>query len=419
MTRPQTNHSHCGRYLRYALTGSLIVVALVWSTNHWVDPFNLEAGARYPGFNQWKPAGLQLMRVSKPMRISTLKPRTLILGTSRAGEGIPCSLLTQAEAPCFNASLPGATLSELTALAQHAHATAPLHRIIIGLDFAPTYQDADYIAPFSTARMHQSGQPPSPWQVAQDRLHLNLSTTASRASVRTLRSQRGQLIGNKPGVGNIANDGSWYWEYLQDMPPQERLRRERKEFLFVYQHFLHRFEHARVAPARQQRRLAHHLNAYKQLLQFAQRENITVHAFIGPYHSVYLAAVVDSGLADAFGEWKEQLTQTHLNITGATALPDYSASSEQALEAIPTPQRSGDRRWFVDSAHYTPQYGARIIKDLFAAEQASIHESATTPAPAASNTATALQRQVAAYRTANPQDAKDLQRLLQRFRQRG
>ena len=74
------------------------------------------------------------MRLYKPPHITSLKPEAIIIGSSRTGTMRPRHPSWDGLA-AYNLSIPGMTLSELTALVKHAQANGPLDKLMIGLDY--------------------------------------------------------------------------------------------------------------------------------------------------------------------------------------------------------------------------------------------------------------------------------------------
>ena len=95
-----------------------------------MDPYVLFDSQRINDINRYKPAGLRHIRLSKAYRVTGEQFDTLILGSSRTGRGLQCSMIASAGASCYNASTTAATpLESLRYLQQQRPAT-----VYLGLD---------------------------------------------------------------------------------------------------------------------------------------------------------------------------------------------------------------------------------------------------------------------------------------------
>lgn len=96
------------------------------------DPYKL-----YPAVPRLSPdASIDLfyvLRLHTPYEVERIRPSRLIVGNSRSAV-LPPQLLQQPGEVAYNASLPGATLSELRRMVEHAHAIQPLQQVLVGLD---------------------------------------------------------------------------------------------------------------------------------------------------------------------------------------------------------------------------------------------------------------------------------------------
>lgn len=87
-----------------------VVLGLIWLVDPYgISPFKLAV----PGFNEIKPARLDIDRQLKPIEVWMKQPKTVFLGTSRIHESMdPAVLDGTAMAPAYNAAIPASVYAE-------------------------------------------------------------------------------------------------------------------------------------------------------------------------------------------------------------------------------------------------------------------------------------------------------------------
>src|SRR5207249_1096453 len=86
--------------------------------------------------NAYKPAIPTRVRLIKAYEVRRLRPRGIILGTSRSHVGLRPSHdgWDPAARPVYNLAFDGATTKEMYHYLRHAHAVRPLRQVVLGLD---------------------------------------------------------------------------------------------------------------------------------------------------------------------------------------------------------------------------------------------------------------------------------------------
>src|SRR5262249_50606487 len=125
--------AHPTTYLAIVLATTLLSVALVIIFNAVIDPFAMYHTVEVAGFNAYKPTIFNRMRLFKAFEVRRVKPRTLILGSSRTHVGLRCShvALKALEEPCYSLAFDGATAKEMYVYLRHAQAIRPLKHVIL------------------------------------------------------------------------------------------------------------------------------------------------------------------------------------------------------------------------------------------------------------------------------------------------
>ena len=125
LTRPAAT-----RYCWIAATTAALLVAAVVAVNLVVDPFGVYRLVVLEGVNAYKPAVPTRVRLVKAYEVRRLRPRGIILGTSRSHVGLRPSHdgWDPAARPVYNLAFDGATTKEMYHYLLHAHAVQPLRQ---------------------------------------------------------------------------------------------------------------------------------------------------------------------------------------------------------------------------------------------------------------------------------------------------
>src|SRR5437660_11533425 len=186
LTRPAAT-SYCW----IAATTAVLLLAAVVAVNLVVDPFGMYRLVVLEGVNAYKPTVPTRVRLTKAYEVRHLRPRGIILGTSRSHVGLRPSHegWDPAARPVYNLAFDGATTKEMYHYLRHAHAVRPLRQVVLGLD---TYHAT--MAPATTRPDFDAHLLDSPAALALPsliRADLNVLTSLDtlRASLATVQSQ--------------------------------------------------------------------------------------------------------------------------------------------------------------------------------------------------------------------------------------
>lgn len=356
------------------VTGLAILVggglALVAAINALVNPFNLYAGVRITGFNDYKYELARHSRLGKAAELRRQHPDCLILGSSRAQIGLDPAQPAWAQCRAYNLAHAGGTLYESMRYFQQAAAIQPPREVVLALDL---FMFNVYRQPqpgFSEKRLmvNLDGTPNPAWRrvFAYDVFSNLLSWDALKASWKTAVTTHRRL-------GRGPEDGFWEYARIDLTAPSRRGQRDafrRNEQAFLTAHWFpaprHRFA------TRDPENGADAYDSLRAILQIAHREGARLHLLISPAHARQWEALRQGGLWQEFEDWKRTLVRVNneeARLAGRTpfSLWDFSGFNTYTTENVPA---EGDRvnqmRWYWESSHFRKELGDLVLDRVLA-----------------------------------------------------
>jgi len=341
--------------LATALTGGIVAV------NAYVDPYGIAAATGiddYQGAASVEPSGAFWRKAAA---VKTVRPRTVILGTSRA-EVIDRnhSGFAAEDAPVLNLSLGGVNIEQMRLLLMHAHATSPVRAAVIGLDLEAFQGGGRPDVDPAGLRGNPDSEPELlVW------LRVNLSRAALSASLARWIIPAPAAPG--PETGSARSPGA-------TNVPVDRLFGQRgliwiTEFNNFYARlpYLLPYWTPDTTWASDERR-AKSMAEFRKLLDYARKERIELRIFISPVHARYLEWYRRVGWSPLFQAWKRALVTTideeSRETPGRAAFPlwDFGGYHPPALEPVP---KAGDlstrMHWYLETSHYSRALGDLIL----------------------------------------------------------
>ena len=374
-------------YLGVALGSTAAVACAVLVANLALDPFALGHAPAEAEMHAARDSGRDAFW-RKALAVSTARPATLILGTSRANTGLdaaspawetaatsalgtaakpaPGTAATSASGtaakPAFNLALPGANVEQIRDLLVHARNAGPLRQVVVGLDLeaflGPGRSD------FDLALLAGNRDSAPDWM---NRLRLHLSWRALAASAE-------RLGGAHDGAAQAAS--------------AEGQRRAFQVTEFRNMHAQLALLFPRWPPGTQwdsTPRRAASMRAFRELLAYARSNRIDLRLFISPVHARYLELYREVGWWPAFEAWKRALVQAVADEAAGSAgdafpLWDFSGYNRITAEPLPSGSDLGTTmRWYLESSHYSRAHGEMILRRVLEPPADSPAERAADP----------------------------------------
>lgn len=365
---------HAPQYRRFLtwLTGSFVAIcALAAGINYVIDPYGLFGTARIDGLNARKPAAGERVRTTKPYIATALGPMTVIAGNSRPELGLdpqsPC--WQEDDQPVFNTGVPGASFYMQTQYAKHALSAGRGKKVLLGVDFLDFLIDTSTqssmpppdwanLATSYAGRLDIPNESAAAWQKistqAQDKLSALFSLNTLADSLFTIAQQRAPFTtdrradGFNPGhdyEAIILSEGQYVLFQQKNAELAARLSRPGLGLFIAGQ------AHSES------------LEALRNFLAWAQREDVEVSLFINPYHLDYLRTIHAAGLWPAFDDWKRHITRIASEF--GTPLWDFNSVDAYSNETPPgRGERGASIRWYWEPAHYKREMGELMLAKL-------------------------------------------------------
>jgi len=416
------------RYLVVWLGATAALLALVATANAVVDPYGVFRLVDAPGFNAVKPKAELHGGMVKAYQVLRVRPRTLILGNSRAEVGLSPdhAAWPSADRPVFNLALPGTGPTTTLAYLQHAIASAgnaKIVRVVWGVDFPDFLTDTTILPASGPQRVEArllvgpDGAPnrERPWQQLRDAGESLFTLSALFDSAQTLASQR------DPYAPDLASNGF--------NPLREYVKVAKEE---GYGNLFRQTDLDNTrAYARRPRSIVDasgttsaDLIALRRILAICRRNGIALTLVIYPIHAHLLEIIRATDHWPAFEDWKRALVRAvadEARDAGGTSVPvvDFSGFHRYATEPVPA---RGDlrstMRWYWEPGHFKRELGDLMIDRILATPDAPQDFGVALDASNVERQLADLRVAEAAYRDRHAGEVAELERMAVELRPR-
>jgi heat shock protein HspQ len=373
-------------YLKWFTAYLIGTLASVLTFNFFVDPFGIYDVASIKGFNIPKVQIEKNEKLAKAMLVNKVRPKSIVLGSSRAEFGIDPAYSRWPDTPVYNLALAGADAYLMKRYLQHADAMNKLKEVVIGLDFFSFNIRRPQAKDFQEENLAVDPQgrfnPGFKWKILLKSLFTLSATKSSITTVWGTNHFIGQIIDPHTGLRKFAYRGrvvdlkkrrARYDELKKKMgkdfrpekagvrPHASFLRNENTYIRYVYFSGPKReyvFSDATTGQSS--------LKDLREIIQFCKKERIKLFLFISPVHARQMEAIRSIGLWPVFEQWKRELVKLIREESEPngeeTPLWDFSGYNSITTENVP---EADLMRGYLDSAHYQPDVGDMILDRMF------------------------------------------------------
>lgn len=303
------------------------------SFSTWIDPYNVMNSQVLPKFNQLKPESSDDARRFKAINITRLKPKTIVLGTSRADIGIdPKHPVLSAAAPAYNLSIPAGDMYEAMRYFQHVLANQPdLQQVVLGVDLVAFEHrdDVGQLDPEQAARLGTTSY-------VRHLPNLFFSTDTLNASFSTLRAN----FTGEPVREYYLRNGQLIRFNPPDMPIEVVFGSHLKSAYFEswYKDF-------RISQQQ--------MEAFRTIVETCRQKGIELKVFISPAHVTQWEALRAAGLWSTFEDWKQEIAKI-------TPVWDFSG-----YNSITTEPLTEEMQNYLESSHYVKEVGDLVLNRMY------------------------------------------------------
>jgi len=300
-----------------------------------VDPYGVMNNQELFGLELLKTYKFNNVRLFKAVDITRIKPKTLLLGSSRSDLGLdPEHPFFKNQQPAYNLALVGPNIYEVKRYFEHALKNQPeLKTVVLGIDFFMFNKYKVNEVDFSEKRLETNGL------ILQDFVNVSFSLNALNASKETIEASvnyDAYYLYHSHGLRYVyQNKKNQNQSRLGKFKYMLRRAMEREKFYKNYELDLG------------------FLNDLKDIINTCKKRNIDLKIFISPSHASQWESIRTVGSWSAFEDWKREIVQI-------TPVWDFSGYNTITTEPI-----TNDMKNYWDSENYRKEVGDLIINRLF------------------------------------------------------
>jgi hypothetical protein len=334
-----------GRYLRQLACTLLSICAVTALINRAVNPYCLFT-------SDWlhvgdKPETFTHLRMVKAAQTRHLRPRALILGSSRAETGLDPAHPGWTARPVYNLGLSNASIYEVRRYFEHACALADVRQAVLLLDFTSFLAGGTVAPDFLEKRLAilPDGRPGASgaWCDLPSGL---LTWTALSGSLSTVRGREGEKRYLPDGSRDAASEDS---RVLSKGGAIKAFAAYEAKVLGS------QFDHqARLGDAE-----FSHLAA---ILRLARARSIDLRLALPPMHVRYLTILELQGRWQMYHDWKRTLVRLVAEEAGkSTPFPllDFGVCTPQTTDPVPA---AGLARHYYEASHFNKILGNQLLE---------------------------------------------------------
>lgn len=370
--------SRAKRYWLITLLAAVAMLAATIGFNIVVDPYGMYRFVEIKGFNHYKPAAYNRVRLAKAYDVRRIKPRSVILGTSRTHLGIrPAHEGWVEEAqPVYNLAFDGATTKEMFYYLRHAQSVRPLRQVVLGLDtYHLTSAPGSNRPGFDEQLLLQDESLWTKLKVYLADLKLLISFDTVVESITTLRSQ------SHNEAGWFAADGQRLGEIFFHQPWEDFQARGPRYYFDEIDKQEVRYKLEWRIPVKLKRNNKHVTDAktdditslgyIQRIIEFCRANNITLDIFITPSHAHQMEISAATGEWTAIENGKRELVRlvTEDGVKHPWRQPfrvyDFSGYSSITTETLPAVGGKEELKHYWDSSHFKEGVGDLVLNRLF------------------------------------------------------
>jgi len=369
---PWSNGIGAVRYCVVVIATALSLSAAVAGFNRLIDPFGMYRDRPLDGFNPYKPAMFNRVRLHKAFELRWIRPEVIVLGTSRTHIGISCSHpgWGAVGSSCYNLAFDGATTQEMYEYLVHANAIRPLRQVVLGLDTYHAAPGPAFVRSDFDPLVLRRAAIPAVWYLLAGDLRLLASLDTLSAAIDTVRAQ------GDPEPSWFAPDGQRLGEVFFHRPSEEFVVDGPRAYFEKVDRLEVGFQTEGAAADRGDDRSddptasdpeRSSLAYIRRIVEFCRQHDIALSIFVTPSHAHQLEIAAATGAWPAIEEGKRALVS--LLDQDARAHPDrapiplfdFALYSSVTTEPLPPAGSRREMQYYWDSSHFKASVGDWVL----------------------------------------------------------
>lgn len=349
------------RYLIVFTFTVVLFVSAIASFNWLIDPYGMYWSPQIENLNTLKPESGDRVRTTKPKRVLTVSPQTVLIGNSRIEMGVSSNSTLYDHKPIYNLGMPGIRLNrQMNSAARQIFVNNELKELIISLDYLDFVYDVSAFGEHDyTLNTYDSFTANTNFTIARAKEYLGflISLNTSIDSINTMLKQGGQYNHIDHMGNNIPNTylGVMRYEGIRPLFVQKidemrnRLDNPKRKFLMD--------STSKLNPG---------IHRVMNLIDYALSNQIKVKLFINPYHYSYLHVLNEGGHFEDYLLWKQVLVKALEDLgPNAPLLWDFSGFNEVTLQKLEIRSKKPELSYYWEPAHYRAEVGELILAELY------------------------------------------------------
>jgi len=344
------------RYVIHYLAFVVVFSALVVLFNLIINPYAIFQNHYIP--ISAKPAALVQMRLYKAYEVERFQPKTIILGTSRAGVGFDPNHAYFKHKPAYNLALDGANIYEILKYLEHANQHNHLQEVLLSLDIM-------------SFNVHMPNKP--------DFDEKRLTKQASLLFDKQLISSLYSISATQDSLKTLLK------RFDKTLPTMTELGQTTEDALITYKN-VHRghYNTSKYSESTYTNEVYHPLAIenennstfarFAELLRYCHDNHIKLTMIIPPHHARHYLLLDSLGYWETYEEWKRKLVYYNEQIASfyhvsAFSLWDFTAFNQFTTEYVPEKDNNDyDMSWFWESSHFKKELGNVILNEVGTAQ---------------------------------------------------
>lgn len=328
------------KYILVSFVVSLIIMATVGMLNFLVDPYNFYGNNH---FNLAKTQEINQIRLSKAVVTETLKPSSIILGTSRSEFGYDPSHQYFSK-PAYNDAVGGASMAEALRYLKHANSQGNLEKVLLVADYImfnsnEQFKLSDFETYFRSPKLNK-------YLISLNTLKSSILTFyGTRAKKYTIYN----IDGQREHTHNAVN--------LNRFGGQKKLMLRQADYFKNFNNDNHYRDSGTSS-----------FKDFEEILLYCKREGITLDVIFGPNHVLHWESFdYYIGLSKWY-EWKKNIVLIARAVTEQFDGPpirvvDFTTYNNFTMESIPTAKHE-NMMFHWELNHYKTGLGDIVLTDL-------------------------------------------------------